>query len=675
MVYIGVPPKVSGRGWQESCRAYIDPSLPVASRVSEDLQSMPYWPGYSDIGPQHRAIYLDWLADGRRRTDIDAGYMFLYFYGLERRFIADDPSDDERQAILDEVLRLKDLFAESRSAQRYLGAFVAVAQVKLNAIPDDPLSVDRSGWEVPLPLAIGLGARIGQGEALSADWLLAWFLCHPESSLRTPAKRAPDEFAALFRVLFEKRFPDGLKVTKPRKKLSATYEAASGEFKADLVPEFDGSPVLDVSGLRKPIEIAQEVADEAMEALDGYSRLLGRDETAAGTLRGHLMLPAAIRAQFPCPARDDLAAWARDRIAADGLVPVRDVIERVTGLRPEKPSKRDLTETSDMLARIGIGMAPDPRFALRRPKPEEPVVLFDLGRDVEVLEDVSPSYSEATLRIALGAFVAHADGRIVEAERESLIAQVRATQLPTEEERRRLMANLWWFLSVPPDMSVLRKRLKETSAEEAGALRAALVAAVHSDGEVSADEVSSLEKAYRALGLDAGLVYSDLHAGDATAPVTVRAARPAASGEAIPDEPAAARAATLDLDRIAAIQSDTAKVSEVLGSIFTDEAEQDAHPVASGAEEPSSPDTLTGLDAAHTRIVQKLLAQDHWSEDAFDGICSAQGLMPAGALETINEWSFERHDEALIDAYDGYDIEPELAATLRPQLEEVPCPS
>lgn len=95
MVYVGVPPKVSGRGWQESCRAYIDPSLPVASRIRQDLQSMPYWPGYSDIGPQHRAIYLDWLADGRRRTDIDAGYMFLYFYGLERRFIADDPSDED----------------------------------------------------------------------------------------------------------------------------------------------------------------------------------------------------------------------------------------------------------------------------------------------------------------------------------------------------------------------------------------------------------------------------------------------------------------------------------------------------------------------------------------------------------------------------------------------------
>ena len=128
----------------------------------------------------------------------------------------------------------------------------------------------------------------------------------------------------------------------------------------------------------------------------------------------------------------------------------------------------------------------------------------------------------------------------------------------------------------------------------------------------------------------------------------------------------------LDLDRIAAIQSDTAKVSEVLGSIFTDEADQDASPSDPGAETPSSSDTLPGLDAAHTRIVQELLAQDHWSEDAFDGICRTQGLMPAGALETINEWSFEQHDEALIDAYDGYDIEPELAAALRPQLEEVP---
>ncbi|WP_316015787.1 TerB N-terminal domain-containing protein, partial [Roseobacter sp. HKCCA0434] len=89
MVYVGVPPKVSGRGLQESCRAYIDPSLPVAPKAKRNISDMPYWPGYSDIGLQHRAVYLDWLADGRRRADVDPGYMFLYFYGLERRFITE----------------------------------------------------------------------------------------------------------------------------------------------------------------------------------------------------------------------------------------------------------------------------------------------------------------------------------------------------------------------------------------------------------------------------------------------------------------------------------------------------------------------------------------------------------------------------------------------------------
>ena len=186
-------------------------------------------------------------------------------------------------------------------------------------------------------------------------------MSHPEKSLRTPATRCEAEFAATFRALFEERFPDGLKVTKPRRTLAANYEAASGEFTAALTPEVDGGPVLDVSGLRKPIEIAQEIADEAMEGLDGYSRLLGREPGAASTLRGHLMLPASVRASFPSQERAELEAWGRARIATGGLVPVLDAIERVTGARPEKVGKRDLTETADLLARLGIGLAPDPR--------------------------------------------------------------------------------------------------------------------------------------------------------------------------------------------------------------------------------------------------------------------------------------------------------------------------
>ena len=66
MVYVGTPPLLNTYGYRDKCRAYIDPSLSVArSGADKAGEGMPYWPGYSDISPQCRATYLDWLASGR----------------------------------------------------------------------------------------------------------------------------------------------------------------------------------------------------------------------------------------------------------------------------------------------------------------------------------------------------------------------------------------------------------------------------------------------------------------------------------------------------------------------------------------------------------------------------------------------------------------------------------
>ncbi len=130
MAYIGTPPRIDSSYYGESCRAYIDPSLSVA-RVGSDKSGdhMPYWPGYSSIPAVCRATYLDWLAGGRQDGTINPGYMFLFFYGLERRFLIEQPSDDEKQEIVAEVERLKSLFSENYSAQRYLGEFIDLARI------------------------------------------------------------------------------------------------------------------------------------------------------------------------------------------------------------------------------------------------------------------------------------------------------------------------------------------------------------------------------------------------------------------------------------------------------------------------------------------------------------------------------------------------------------------
>lgn len=664
MIYVGTPLLLNARGYREKCRAYIDPSLSVAKQGTDKIgNAMPYWPGYSDIPAQCRATYLDWLADGRSNPTYNPGYMFLYFYGLERRFFVDQPSLVEKQDILAEVQRLARLYQGNHSAQRYLGEFIQIAQAATFDANDLEPVFDQAGWELPFTLKLAIGARLERGENLSAEWVLSWLLNHPERNIRTAATRCAAEFKALFGLRFDARFPDGLKVTKPRKALVASYQAASQEFTGSLNPSVDGKPVPDISGLRKPVEIAQEIADEVMDDLDKFSRYLGRNVDGGGSLEAQALLPSELWQIFPSKELEALKSWAATIVAQGGTVPVGDVIVRLEGAQTVKLAKRQLTGAADALARIGYGLAPDPRFALRAPVLGEPVVIFDLGGSVEQLEDVSPTYRGSLVELAFGSFIAHADGTIAEAERQSLLDRIAQTEDLTEQERRRLIANLEWMLAVPPDMTLLRRKLKDTGPESQAALRAALVSAALADGIIQAEEVAGLEKVYKALGLDPALVYSDLHAGGGgRGPVRVKPAQPGAPGEAIPQDRVAA-AHPLDAARIAAIRSDTERVSTVLGEIFAGDDEDEPEDAA-----PAS--LLHGLDRKHANLVRQIIAQDHWSEDAFDALCKTAGLMSSGALEAINEWAFDRYDEALLDEYDGYDVAPDIAAALKAEFEK-----
>lgn len=88
------------------------PSKGIAEEVS-------YWPGYATLSTSARGAYLDWLAAGKTGP-IDAGLMFIYFYGLERRAFL-DKAKDEWTIIRGEMVRLLLEYGEdSRSIRTYL---------------------------------------------------------------------------------------------------------------------------------------------------------------------------------------------------------------------------------------------------------------------------------------------------------------------------------------------------------------------------------------------------------------------------------------------------------------------------------------------------------------------------------------------------------------------------
>ena len=117
-----------------------------------------------------------------------------------------------------------------------------------------------------------------------------------------------------------------------------------------------------------------------------------------------------------------------------------------------------------------------------------------------------------------------------------------------------------------------------------------------------------------------------------------------------------------DAERVASVMADTERASSVLEGIF-------------GEEEPENErkETLedtggvfSGLDAQHAAFLGELLTQLHWEEAELATLTGQFRLMQAGALETVNEWSFEHFgDSLIIEEHKRYSLDPEITAQLR----------
>ena len=110
--------------------ALIDPGLDVDHRAPDYAGAyMGYWPSYSTIAPACRAAYLQWLADGRHAPHAYIGYVFLYFYGLERRLLVDAQQSavarSERETLVTEVRRLLGIYGTNGSFRGYAAGLLA----------------------------------------------------------------------------------------------------------------------------------------------------------------------------------------------------------------------------------------------------------------------------------------------------------------------------------------------------------------------------------------------------------------------------------------------------------------------------------------------------------------------------------------------------------------------
>jgi hypothetical protein len=309
---------------------------------------------------------------------------------------------------------------------------------------------------------------------------------------------------------------------------------------------------------------------------------------------------------------------------------------------------RHLKDVSEALSIVGYAIEPDPEDGTER---------IEDGTVVQVFRCSGRTRSRALDVACAAAVLVAAVGR-TQAAADYWLSKVPSRVSLTQDETTRLRARLVWFGTKAVTLAKAKKLLGDATQEEKEFCAWSATVAAGATGHVGKPQIAALEAIHDSLGVPRGALYAGLHAviGAASAPakepvlvsdevqeVVYPIPRPAAPTERVDVESGG-------LDRI---RAETERVSVMLAEIFVEDEQTSQVPEGVGGG------PLAGLDAEHAALLTRLLSRTEWTRDEFDKAATEAGLMPGGAMETINEWAFDHHGEPIVD--DGETVTVNLA--------------
>jgi tellurite resistance protein len=643
LIYVGTQ---LSRGYRTD-PSLINPSLPVAATVNpaEDLRTS-YWPDYASLSPNARCAYLNWLAGGRVDRNIDTAFLVLFFYGLERRLFLDQ-AIAEAAELVGEVERLMSLYGDRSPFGFHAQNFLTGAALLLRR-PLPPVAPSSPGeaiyGDMPLSTRCHLGTVLAQGRPLQSDDALLWILGTPEARLRTSGQRCFAELRNLFSIAFSARHPNGLAVRQPERFLAAAYRSADQAFAVELKGMREKLP--DITGITAPLTALRDMLETCQTALDPYSRLLGRRPSARGTLEAALLLPEGLREPVIAAASEASRARILPLFSGATIASINtrvlfasaEVEVPTAGKRPPAAALAELQERFDLL---GFGIEPDRRYGGDALSLDGPVIVFQADAGAPIDPD-APRYLRARAVIEIAMLAAVADGGVTPLEFEAVLADARSLPDLSAAELARLQAFAWTLRDKAQNGPALKRAAALPLDARRDIARAAIVA-VLADGQATRNEVAFLERLHKTLGLPEAAVHAALHQGAAAA------LRRPHKDTVRPGSDRPASGVALDAAKLARIQQETAEVSSLLSGIFA----EDEGPTSASEPVPSKvvPETpiFDGLDAPHGALLKSITLAQPMPMTDFEVQAKALRLLPEGAIETINDWAFERFGEPVLE--------------------------
>ena len=705
MVYVGIGKSlggmsaVVGKGPEP---ALIDISLPVdldnpspVFRWSPDIQ------GYFAVGTRVKAHYLQWLAGGRQDAEVSTGCLMLFLFGLERRVLHDAKSEPEvaleLPAIARELKRLLDLHGPRHAIfASHANAFLELLRVRQHPRPEAGLDVDPETFHVPgaeeprvLPKVLreALGWVAVNGEVVSPGLAYAWFMQDPVFTHRSAVKHCPQQHKRLFYQRYAELFRDGLEPEGVYPKIRVSYATASPTFGQG----FQAEQLLELPDLPARAEHVSDVraiAEYCESRLAGFARFAEANPDRPQSLETLCHLPPEL---WPPRWRRPFENLAEEAGKGRNL-PCLTFSQLVSWLPKPSIGGPDVDLYRTALQGWGLGLETGDTDVTDYSK----VIVYPLpptGTGGRVLKG---EFELASIAYRLLLFVVKTDNAAPFNEYVAVKEKLSLWVELTEAERAKLGANLAWLLANPKGM-----------------LEGALIPLQGLGAKPKARIVEFLLNVSDAMGVEGLTLARMLARTNSKAPVTPASTRqrhhlepvtvrtPGRKREAfaipanpeppvtpVAPEPPPRPVITLDMSRIAKLKEESAEVGAMLGAIFTETPESAPTPLAavtsavadseaalagkpSETAQTSTPtgggtisERVMGLDAKHSQLARQLCEKPSWSREEALALCASLGLLLDGALERINEASFDAYDDPLVDGDDVLEINSEIASEI-----------
>jgi hypothetical protein len=601
---------------------------------------------YAQLSPGNRRRYLEWLAGGRCDPAADLRLVILFFCGLERRVIQDmATATADFPAIRAELLRLRDIYGHNRYFCWLVGNLLALLDcaTRREKLYETPPDLDYASTGLTPGIRMALGQLIKDRKPLSPEWALAWALGDDRISRPKPVWNCPKPFRLLFLHHFSREHPRGIPLPGSKTQIGFYYRP----FSAELKNPWCQPDLPDVIRLTAPLKLLQLLVTRCVEQLQSYSRAASREPDKAMAMETLLLLPpVAWPEELPAMLMACIAEWG-DRVA---LLSSPDMLDML-GCTGDKLSPGQWRALATGLRHNGMGMEPDILNGAKTPAPHELVSLFRESAEAAASLDSPAFLAAATTLDAIARVVvtAEADPALV---LPWLTARIDTWVHLHPEHRLRLRGRFRPQCRRPATLTHLKPRLEALPAAARRPVAQLLAQAACQKDMPSAATVKLLEKCYQHLDVDRALLYSDLHA-----PAPVGNHRPAITSGA---------ALTLDPERIARLQQETAQVSALLADVFVEDEPEMVTTTCpdSPADTATAPETNTatlwGLDADHSALLRRLLTRPSWPRAEVQALAAALGLMTDGALEHLNEAAFDHADGPLTEGDDPLEINPDI---------------